>query len=116
MHKFAKSDGKTRCADCLTPFGDHGCPRHPHLPGAPGLARFFQMVQSEVARARLLYDPEAVQNALTEEVGELAAAYADEPRERIIHEAVQVCAMAIRTALEGDPLMAPHREKRGLDR
>ncbi len=126
MHKFAKSDGICECDYCLSAFElgeQHGmsndllamCPKHPHVVPIT-LNMFVDRVVREVARARLLYDPEGVMNALTEEVGELAAAYVDEPRERIVKEAIQVCAMAIRSALEGDPLLDQMRQKRGLDR
>jgi hypothetical protein len=118
MHKFALSDGKERCRACIENQqngADNGCVSHRHLPAVVSLEEFFGMVRDEIYRARLLYRGHGVMNALTEEVGELAAAYSDEPREHIVREAVQVCAMAIRSALEGDPLLAPYRAERGLD-
>jgi NTP pyrophosphatase (non-canonical NTP hydrolase) len=51
--------------------------------------------------------------ALTEEVGELAKACLDESPERIMDEAVQVAAMAIRVAIEGDGSIAKYRQDHG---
>lgn len=53
--------------------------------------------------------------ALTEEVGELAKALLSEPWERVVAEAVQVAAMAIRVAEEGDSTFAEYRARQGLD-
>lgn len=122
MHKFAKSDGIVECSLCVcTALGtadynlQNKCPDHPHVDGAPTLQEFLVLVIHEVARARLLYEGKGVSAALAEEVGEQFAAYLDSPRAHVIKEAVQVCAMSIRLALEGDPLLAPLRAERGLD-
>lgn len=58
---------------------------------------------------------EGSMTALMEEVGELAKAYLDEPRENIYNEAVQVASMVIRVALEGDPTLEDYRKKRGSE-
>ena len=50
--------------------------------------------------------------ALTEEVGELAKAIMDEGSHRVWKEAVQVAAMALRVAVEGDPSLDKLREIR----
>jgi len=50
--------------------------------------------------------------ALTEEVGELAKALQDEGSDRVWKEAVQVAAMALRVAVEGDPSLDKIRETR----
>lgn len=70
------------------------------------VAAFFAEVFAEVKSARAKF-PASVGNmvALTEEVGELAKAMIDEPSERVRAEAVQVAAMALRVALEGDPTL-----------
>lgn len=72
-------------------------------------------IQAELARARRKFpSSEGSLAALTEEVGELAKAVLDESRDRIIAEAVQVAAMAIRVAIEGDPTLYPTRHRRGV--
>lgn len=79
-------------------------------------ARFLADVEAEVRRAR---DKFPVANltmaALTEEVGELAKAMLDEPWKRVRAEAVQVAAMALRVALDGDLSFDQHRRASGLD-
>ncbi len=63
-------------------------------------------IAEELARAKKLFpSSDGVMTALTEEVGELAKALLDEPWDRVRVEAVQVAAMAIRVALEGDPTL-----------
>ncbi len=70
---------------------------------------FLSEVHSEVLRARTKFpSSRLVLAALTEEVGELAQAMLKVaagkwPKERIRDEAVQVAAMALRVATEGDP-------------
>lgn len=122
-HEFAKSDGKVRCRGCEIAWYRsketgvwEDCAQHPTLAHAPTLPRFIEMVADELARARMLYDGRAVMTAFFEEAGETAKAYMDSPRADIVKEAVQTCAMAIRVALEGDPLMQGFREGRGLDK
>lgn len=56
--------------------------------------------------------PNACMCALTEEVGELAKALMDEPSANVRAEAIQVAAMAVRVALEGDPTIDFVRERR----
>lgn len=58
---------------------------------------------SEFHRARQLFPDNNVNLiALMEEVGELAKAMMDEPSENVWKEAVQVAAVAMRCAIEGD--------------
>lgn len=74
---------------------------------------FLEQVREEVGRARGLFPkPDGLMVALTEEVGELAKALLDEPWKRVEEEAVQVAAMALRVATEGDPTLSKLREKR----
>lgn len=71
---------------------------------------FFMDVATELLKARDKFPSSlACTVALTEEVGELAKAMLDESPERIYHEAVQVAAMAVRCALEGDPSLDLYR-------
>jgi hypothetical protein len=73
-------------------------------------------VKMEILRARLLYPScEGVGMAMLEEVGEVANACLDEPRDAIIKEGIQACAMVARLVLEGDPSLAALRLKRELD-
>lgn len=75
---------------------------------------FLRDVKAEVVRARAKFpEPDAVMTALTEEVGELAKALLDEPWGRVYNEAIQVAAMALRVAVEGDPTLIETRKKRG---
>lgn len=77
---------------------------------------FIADVVGEVNRAIVKFpEPDASMCALTEEVGELAKALMDEPRDRVWKEAVQVAAMAARVAVEGDPTLDPTRAKRNAD-
>jgi NTP pyrophosphatase (non-canonical NTP hydrolase) len=67
-------------------------------------AVFVHMVQEEVSRARKKFPTNKhLVVALVEEVGEVAKALQDETREQLIAELVQVAAMALRLAVEGDP-------------
>lgn len=65
---------------------------------------FVALVLSEVEFARRKFPSNKVLfAALVEEVGEVAKALQDETRERVMSELVQVAAMALRLAVEGDP-------------
>lgn len=78
--------------------------------------KFLRLVYAEVRRAQIKFPgTELVMTALTEEVGELAKALLDESWENVIKEAIQVAAMAMRVAVEGDPSMNSHRYRHGLD-
>lgn len=75
---------------------------------------FLAEVAAEVMRARDKFpSSDGVMCALTEEVGELAKAHMDEPWLNVRAEAVQVAAMALRVALEGDATLYPIRRGRG---
>lgn len=68
---------------------------------------FIELLLDEVAFARSKYPSNDVLfAALVEEVGEVAKALQDETRERLVAELVQVAAMALRLATEGDPAYA----------
>ncbi len=74
---------------------------------------FLKDVAREVERARKKFPgTDGVLAALTEEVGELAKAVLDEGQERVYAEAIQVAAMALRVAVEGDPTLAGVRAER----
>ena len=69
-----------------------------------------------VSQARAKFpDSYGVMCALTEEVGEVAKAYMDEPLSEVYKEAVQVAAMAARLALEGDASLQRIRDERHAD-
>lgn len=78
---------------------------------------FFTDVASELHNARKKFPHTgAVAVALMEEVGELAKAMLSESQENIYSEAVQVAAMALRCALEGDPSLLEYRQHhQGVD-
>lgn len=74
-----------------------------------------QEIVDEVIRARSMFpQPNALLAALMEEVGELAEALLEKDTDEIRKEAVQVAAMAIRIATEGDPTLDTHRQQQGL--
>ena len=76
----------------------------------------LEAFRAELERAREKYpNPNATLAALVEEVGELARAVADESRERVRAEAIQVGAMALRIILDGDGTLREWRAARGLD-
>lgn len=71
-----------------------------------GRSEFLSDVYVEVRRAADLFPkPDGLLAALTEEVGEVARAMLDETEQRRYDECVQVAAMAMRLALEGDPTL-----------
>lgn len=79
-------------------------------------------VEHELGRARDKFpNPEHMMNALTEEVGELAKALLQinyEPakgktHEDVYEEAIQVAAMAIRVASEGDTTLPTYHPESG---
>ena len=77
---------------------------------------FLDDVAEEVYSARQRFPgSNLVLAALTEEVGELAQAMLKVaagkwPKERIREEAIQVAAMALRVAMEGDPSFTNYTE------
>lgn len=80
------------------------------------IEEFLTHVYEEVVRARILFpSPDGLMTALTEEVGEVAKAMMDESRPRVHTECVQVAAMAMRLAIEGDPTLNALRKARGAE-
>lgn len=70
----------------------------------------------ELEKARSKFpSSDYLMTALTEEVGELAKAFLDEPMANVRHEALQVACVAMRIYREGDPSMNSIRQQRGLD-
>ncbi len=81
------------------------------------IVRFYSVVIGEVKLAQEKFpDPCGNMTALVEEVGELAKALMEEPKENVYKEAIQVAAMACRIATEGDPTLDAIRLKRGADK
>ena len=67
---------------------------------------FLQAVLMEANRARKLFpQPDGLMTALVEEVGETAKAMLDEPWDSVRQECIQVAAMALRLAIDGDPTL-----------
>lgn len=76
----------------------------------------ISLIEKELVRAREKFpNNELLMAALTEEVGELAKALLSEPWKNVVAEAVQVAAMAIRIAEEGDSTFADYRDRQELD-
>ena len=74
--------------------------------------KFLKLVAAEVKRARKKFPGENATNAaLVEEVGEVSTALMFEPWDAVIAEAVQVAAMAVRLATEGDSTFKDWRWK-----
>lgn len=77
---------------------------------------FVDDVLGELRRARGKFpSSNASMTALVEEVGELARAMLSESPHAIYQEAVQVAAMAMRVALEGDPTLDTYRKRQNAD-
>lgn len=77
---------------------------------------FMARVVDELHRARAKHPGDnATLAALTEEVGEVSQALLDERASQVMHEAVQVAAMAMRLVLDGDYWMNMYRASRGLE-
>jgi len=71
---------------------------------------FLVMVAAEVMRARAEFPgANATNAALVEEVGEVSKALMYEPWNAVVAEAVQVAAMCLRLATEGDATMKEFR-------
>ncbi len=76
----------------------------------------FNEIREELGNARAKFPGDNVTfAALVEEVGELAKATFEEPRENVRKEAVQVAVMAVRMVLDGDCTFDDWREIKGLD-
>lgn len=80
------------------------------------MGELLQGIRKEAMQGIESYpDANGLMVALMEEVGELARAMMSEPRDRVRDEAVQVAALAIRIALEGDPTLDGIRARRNAD-
>ena len=80
------------------------------------LEALLSEIKSELSRAREKFPGDGVTMlALMEEVGELAKASFEEPRNRVRAEAVQVAVMAIRLVLDGDCTLTEWRREKNLD-
>lgn len=81
---------------------------------APSIGnRLVELIDNELAHAKRKFpDPDGLVAALMEEVGELAKAMLEEPVVNVEAEAVQVAALAIRIAQQGDPTLSNIRAKR----
>lgn len=103
------------CGECNVPFGAVINPFYRcDCKGVEVYTDFLSEVRAEVISARKKFpDPDALLAALTEEVGEVAKAMLDEHWGRVRAECVQVAAMALRLAEEGDPTMTEVRKQRG---
>lgn len=76
---------------------------------------FVQQVVLEAERARAKFPaPNPQLAALVEEVGEVAKALLSEDWEHVRAECIQVAAMALRIALDGDGFMEPYRQREAL--
>ena len=76
----------------------------------------IQALWAEINAARSKFpSPELLMTALTEEVGELAKAFLDEPMANVRKEALQVACVAMRIYREGDPTFSDFRKRKGLD-
>ena len=74
--------------------------------------QFLKAVLKEVKRARKLFpQPNAINAAMVEEVGEVSKALMYEPWSAVIKEAIQVAAMALRLSIEGDPCFYDWRSR-----
>ena len=90
---------------------------HTSYVGNPHDAPIWEEISDELYVARIKFpQPDGLLAALMEEVGELAKAIMDEPATNVRAEAIQVAAVAIRLAEEGDPTLDNLRTHRGLAR
>lgn len=81
-----------------------------------GVGLLLDEIRAELDRARAKFPGDNVTMlALMEEVGELAKATFEEPRENVRKEAVQVAVMAMRVVLDGDATVRDWRHSKGLD-
>ena len=72
-------------------------------------------IREELRRAREKFPGRTLTLvARMEEVGEVAKAAVDEPRENVYKEAVQVAVMAMRVWLDGDHSVEYRREQNGV--
>lgn len=77
--------------------------------------RFWDLVKAELIRGKLKFPDNAGNHtAMIEEVGEVAKALMYEPWAHVVAECVQVAAMVLRVAWEGDRLMLEFRAGNGL--
>ena len=83
------------------------------LPGRDDSFFIYAMVK-ELKRARAKH-PTTNIAAMTEECGEVAQALLDKTWGEVRKESIQLAAVSLRLAIEGDPTMAPFRTARGLN-
>lgn len=77
---------------------------------------FLDAVWLELGKARRKFpSPEASVVAAMEEAGEVAKAMLDESKERVYAECVQLAALALRIAVEGDPTLDAYRARTNAD-
>ena len=88
----------------------------------PKMSRTFNTIKAinqlveEIEAARKKFPGnDLLSMALVEEVGELAKAMLDEPRENVYREAIQVACVAIRIATESDASIDVYRRARFKD-
>jgi len=80
------------------------------------IEHYLERIRAELTRARAKFPGKNVTMlALMEEVGELATALFEEPRENVHTEAIQVAVMALRVILDGDNTIDDWRAEKGLD-
>lgn len=116
---FMPEQAARRRADALSaPFTGAEQPADPYAYMAAELFgddSFLADVRKEAQRARVKFpsDGNPTTLALFEEAGEVAKAVLQEEPEAVYKEAVQLAAMALRLALEGDGTITAYRTKHG---
>ena len=114
-HEYARPEGADPSCCELACYEDEGCmcdgcAAQPAPDQLREAAPTLMAVHAEVGRARGLFPrPDGLLAALVEEVGEVARALLSESDQRVREECIQVAAMAIRLAEEGDPTLAALR-------
>lgn len=79
------------------------------------VGRVIEETSMEIVRGQINYpDPALLVAALGEGFGDLSKAMLKGTKDEVVRRAVQVAAMAIRVAVEGDPKFDAHRQAAGL--